>query len=251
MLNIQDNKYWPFIKEVGEAVIAVLILFLLMRLVLGSPMPLVVVTSGSMMHENNDWNIWLLDHQIVQETIDGFPMTGGFSKGDIIVTRRPDVTLGDIVIYKRDEWNNDRAKDPIIHRVVGIVYIENWEVSKVVGTISEVDEADFREVYIPIMKNCSQNIEVQFDNKRECPYPVKGKGDGSGSMKFYITKGDNNDIIDQYPYKQSGGRIVQDKTGSIALPVSDDQLYAEAWIKIPWLGYIKLWMVDIISIFTG
>ena len=38
-------------------------------------------------------------------------------------------------------------------------------------------------------------------------------------------------------------------SGTQELRVSEDTVYGKAWLRIPWLGYVKIWFVNIINIF--
>lgn len=54
---------------------------------------------------------------------------------------------------------------------------------------------------------------------------------------------EKNDVI-QTKGDHNGKQIVDGKINEKA--VTKDQIIGKAWIKIPWLGYIKIWFVDLI-----
>jgi len=61
-------------------------------------------------------------------------------------------------------------------------------------------------------------------------YPV------SDSFRLYVTKGDNNRGTDQ-----CGG----------ILPVTDSQILARGWIRIPYLGWVKLVLNRVFGLVLG
>ena len=205
------NKLPQILRDIIEAVAAVVVIIIILKITLGSKLliPIVVVISGSMLHEQGDngWNTWLNDRNITNEQISTFPLQGGFARGDMIITMRPDVKLGDVVIYNRDPEHNSRLTEPIIHRIVGIATIEQNNV-KVEGTLDCWTKEG-------ILNHAEKNkINVKNPDK----------------TVFYITKGDHNPVSDQ--------------CGNIAFPVPENQLLAKTFARIPKIGYLKLCMFD-------
>ena len=104
------NKLPTILRDIIEAFAAVIIIIVILKILLGSKLlvPIVVVISGSMLHEegDNSWNTWLNARGITDEKISEFPLKDGFARGDMIVTMRPTVKLGDVVIYERDSAHN-------------------------------------------------------------------------------------------------------------------------------------------------
>ena len=101
------------------------IFFPLMSLVTGTQLPLVIVESCSMYHQDNIFsNIeeWWDRHdlkyfklKITDNDWHDFPLRKGFNKGDILFVTgiEPDnVKIGDVIIF------NANYRNPIIHRVV-------------------------------------------------------------------------------------------------------------------------------------
>jgi hypothetical protein len=72
------------------------------------------------------------------------------------------------------------------------------------------------EKHLRVVAECREN--------RSCPYEMVPK---NGTYSLYITKGDNNPATDQCG-------------GNIALPVTDAQIKARGWIRLPYIGYVKL-----------
>lgn len=222
-----DPKIREWIRDIGEVVAVLALIILFSKLFLGAKMliPLVAVTSESMLHESDAWEHWLLSHNVSEGVIDSFPIQGGFAKGDMIVTITPDgkgtihgffsdTTLGDVVIYERDRIHSFGAP-PIIHRVVGVVEVRDWEVYSTEGTLDCLAVDDFQGEYILHVKGCVEGERCSYASFPE-----------TGDFRFYVTKGDNNPGSDQ--------------CSNLALPVTDAQLTARGWIVIPYLGWLKL-----------
>ena len=104
-----------------------LIFFPFMSLVTGTSLPLVIVESCSMYHEDNllsDFNEWwgtninkYSNQDITREQFEEFPFKKGFSKGDIlfITKAKPEkLEVGDVIIFSAN------YKNPIIHRIIKI-----------------------------------------------------------------------------------------------------------------------------------
>jgi len=191
----------------------------------GISSPFVIFTSHSMTHTGDQWKIWLEEH-ISKSEITKFPFQNGIEAGEIILLTSPNnIKLGDIILYNRNKekkqkliinqstgihvrvYNRNNRKEPILHRVVGIVHVKEWKISKIEGTLDCLDEEDFYETYIPYIQNCISNSD-------ECPYPQYPQ---TGTFKFYITKGDNNRKSDQCPIQYA-----------ISLPVNEKQIIGKA-----------------------
>jgi len=208
------NTLPPLARDILEPLIAVILILAFLKIVLGSHLlvPIVVVISGSMLHVEGDngWNTWLKYNNITDEQIADFPLRDGFARGDLIVTMRPTVKLGDVVIYERDQAHNHLRGEPIIHRIVGVATIEGNAI-EVEGTLDCL----------------SKDVLLTYASKNNI------KNSDPGKIKLYITKGDNNDRSDQ--------------CGGIAYPITEDRLLAKTFLKIPKVGYVKLYMVDTIQ----
>lgn len=234
------HEAFSLAQDVIYAVVAVLIVFGAMYLILGPPFPpIVVVASTSMLHEdgNTQWKAWFEEKNL---NYTNFPFINGFDKGDIIITKRTkNISLGDVIIYERDREHYGSVAAPIIHRVVGIITIKNWKFENWTGTLDCVDKERIEKA-IEVIKMCNENANYETTPiiRESCPYIHFPK---KGDFKFYITKGDNNPVSDQCG--------LMGDTPMRLIPETD--VITNAWILIPKVGYIKIWMNDAISFITS
>lgn len=160
-------------------------IFLAMSILLGSPTPFVIFTSGSMTHSDDVWGLWLEEHNISKAEISKFPFQGGINRGEILLVMSPgSIQLGDVIMYDR---NKAHRGDPIVSRVVGIVHVDEWRIGRVEGTLDCLSEGNFHGGYITYIKNCIKGMG-------KCPYQ---QFPSTGTFRFYITKGDGNWESDQ------------------------------------------------------
>ena len=132
--------------------------------------------------------------------------------------------IGDVVIYLRDRRVS--GSEPIIHRVVGIVDVRDNRIYNVTGTLDCYTQKDFEAKFIPYIKNCQKGY-------RGCPY---GSFPSGNDYKLYMTKGDNNRGTDQ-----CGG----------ILPVTEQEILARGWIRLPYLGWLKLILNRVFGMVLG
>ncbi len=169
----KSNSIWSWIVDLILAFLIVrFMIFPLLSFMLSTPLPLVVVESGSMEHKMNfdSWWLekgqWYIDHNISKEQFEKWNLKNGFNKGDIIIAKGSHhYEKGDIIIFK------SLQPTPIIHRII------------------------------------SQNDDLSFQ-----------------------TKGDHNSI--QLPYEKK---------------VKMSSILGKAWIRIPYIGWIKLFFVELIK----
>ncbi|MFH1403465.1 MAG: hypothetical protein ABIH11_04270 [Candidatus Altiarchaeota archaeon] len=216
-------------RDFLEVGVTVAVIIIVLKVTLGAEMlvPLVVVTSGSMTHNPGDtaWIDWLNFRNVTGETIDSFPLLNGFKRGDMIIVKSPESELGDVIIYERDLHHRDfMGNDPIIHRTVGVIHVSDWTYARHDGTLDCITMADIDEA-IESVKSCQSG--------GECRYPMYPS---SGSFKLYVTKGDNNQGSDQ-----CSNRL------RIAYLVNEAQITGRGFIRIPYIGYVKLLMNLILS----
>lgn len=127
-------------------------IFPILSLITGSSLPLVVVESCSMYHQN-DFNSWWGSYSgwydymnISKLSFEKFKFQNGLNKGDIIFVTRPvNIKQGDIIIFAPD--SNSTSKYPIIHRVVSLEPLEtkgdnNREQLKAANNLGKVDETN-------------------------------------------------------------------------------------------------------------
>lgn len=144
------SKFWKFLQEdswqsllvslVLLVIIIRFILFPLLSFVTGSPLPLVVIESCSLYHDDDfdSWwtngGEWYEDQGISKEEFREFNFNSGLNKGDIIfVWGRSEPDVGDIIIF------NAGKQHPIIHRIVD----ENPLTTKGDNWLTNSDSADF------------------------------------------------------------------------------------------------------------
>lgn len=238
-----DIKHEAFslVKDVVYALVAVLVVFGAMYLILGPPFPpIVVVISTSMLHEDTQWKNWFEENKL---NYTNFPLINGFDKGDVIITKRTDnINIGDIIIYERDFEHYSSQSAPIIHRAIGIITIKDCKFENYTGTLDCIKEEQIEEA-IESVKICNEETTYNTNTpviKGICKYKNFPK---ECNFKFYITKGDNNPISDQC------GLMGDTRIAMQLIP--ETQVVTNAWILIPKVGYIKIWLNDIISYVTS
>lgn len=132
-------KGWLF-SVVFLIVFILLILFPLLRLVTGTALPLAIVESCSMYHQDNlfsNFDNWWEEHQsnyinfyIEKSNFENFIFKKGFNKGDILLifgVKPENVEKGDVIIF------NANRQNPIIHRVMTIKEINGTYVFSTMG----------------------------------------------------------------------------------------------------------------------
>ena len=135
--NVLQNikKFWNFIWY-GESLLSWIvflvcififikfIFFPTLSLITGTALPLAIVESCSMYHEENfdSWwsenSEWYEDNNITKEEFKKFKLKNGFTKGDIffiVGTNKEKIKIGDTIIFV--SGINGR---PIIHRVISL-----------------------------------------------------------------------------------------------------------------------------------
>ena len=223
----------PWVRDLVDVGATVGVIIVVLRLLLGADMlvPLVVVTSESMIHQPDDlsWKLWMRERGLSDKAIESFPLISGFNMGDMILVRDPKAGLGDVVIYERDlDHLTFMTKDPIIHRVVGVAHVGNYKVVDVEGTLDCLSPPTL-EPTIKMIMECQTK-------KTYCPYTRYPNG---GDFNILITKGDNNEGSDQC-----------NKKLNIAYPVNEAQVTGCAYIRLPYLGWPKLLLNIIYRILT-
>ena len=91
-------------------------------LVLGTDLPVVAVLSESMSHDattpERHYQFLEDNYNYSSQTIDSWPLKGGFNKGDVLVVKGlngAQPSIGDVIVY-----NRKGLSVPIVHRVVEI-----------------------------------------------------------------------------------------------------------------------------------
>ncbi len=128
---INLKKFWVFLKKDTwqSWIVSLILAFFLIKFVFfpflswvfATPLPLVVVESCSMYHQDGfeSWwsrnGLWYEEHGFTKEDFASSTFKNGLNKGDIVlVSGRGDYQKGDILIF------NSQYKYPLIHRLVRI-----------------------------------------------------------------------------------------------------------------------------------
>lgn len=132
------KKFWNFIWN-GDSLLSwitfILVVFVFIRfiffpgmmLITGSSLPLAIVESCSMYHDDkfDVWwekrGDWYENRGISKEQFESFSLENGFNKGDIFLivgVEKEDIELGDTIIFQSSSGR------PIIHRVVNLDPLE-------------------------------------------------------------------------------------------------------------------------------
>ncbi len=130
------KKFWQFLKAdtwqswiVSIILVIVLIKFILfpvLSLVTGTPLPLVVVESCSMYHETDfdSWwdqnRVWYESRNITKAEFESYSLHNGLNKGDIVIVwGYSQKNKGDIIIF-----SSTQTQYPVIHRIVSTSPLE-------------------------------------------------------------------------------------------------------------------------------
>ncbi len=235
-----NNFDFGFYNEwLREAFLAIGLVFLILGglwVATGQFPPMVVVESGSMMHDSEDGSL------------------GAIDPGDLVIVISPDrkniITYveskqvgndnfgytshgmnGDVIIYSK----NGGSDTPVIHRAILKAVLNNsingektWDV---LGTnILNVSSINLILDYPCKYHGGSYNLEIK-----------NWQPNHSG----YITTGDNPDTngckIDQIAATGQDGRNgLKDELGNPVMAVKDDWVMGIASSEVPWIGAIKL-----------
>lgn len=218
-----DNTKISLLRDVLVAFFAVFIVLLLLWTYTGQwfAAPMVAIESGSMEHPNSP-----------------FGRLGTIDAGDMVLVQkihsRNDIVTygqaknaqdknsyfygnwGDVVIYKPD---GDETVSQIIHRAMCWVDVYN-DNGKYTYTIEAFDIHNATSFTIPEL-----NL---YNFKPDYPY-VSEQWTHSG----YLTKGDNNNVVDQV-------------TTICKQPVQITWISGKARSEIPWIGTINLFFEDVL-----
>ncbi len=126
-----------------------------MGLILGTKLPLAIVESCSMYHEDNfmsNYDSWwdyskakYEPYNISQEQFKKFSMSDGFNKGDILLITRanPDkLAVGDIIIF-----TSPGRTTPIIHRIMSIKGENNEKIFSTMGDHNPGQLAEEKDIH--------------------------------------------------------------------------------------------------------
>ena len=112
-------KFSKTLYDIAWAFTVAMILRIIFGFFLGTSFPFVAVMSNSMTHDMyvvQNYYVWMQDHGFSRQSLDEFPLAGGFDKGDALIISSPDnLGVGDIVVYV-----NPNVGYAIIHRVINV-----------------------------------------------------------------------------------------------------------------------------------
>ena len=226
------------VRDLAVAGGAVLIVILLIWGYAGVWPPMVVIESGSMMHQPNDSALGVID------TGDLTLVKAMGSDGQIRTYTQSRATgyqtygnLGDVVIYA---MNGDFGQTPIIHRAI----------TRVVLNASTQSSLDFPELTPPVYNVVTGPVSLGLIRTFHVDGPVGRDIEivvaaetlinnmGANLHGGFLTKGDNNDRIDQVSLFVTtpghGTKYVE--------PVMFEWVLGVARQELPWFGAIKLWV---------
>ena len=204
-----------FVREVVASVLGVLLVGALLFAISGIWPPLVAVESESMsphMHRG-DLVFVMEEHRLAPTFASGSTGVVTYQDAASRDAYRKFGDYGDVVVYYPDGGSST----PIIHRArFWVEDGENW--------VSKADRS-----YLP-----STECEVDDDPETDtglpnCPAPHAG----------FITKGDANGAYDQVANGNAGSVI--------SSPVRPGWIRGTAEVRIPWVGYVRLYFSRLTS----
>jgi signal peptidase len=226
------NDIKSTLKEILVALIIIGIIIVILVAYTNFWPPIMVIESNSMMHDE-DSSIGTLD------------------VGDIVliksISNRNDIktyvtgsrtgyknynSYGDVIFFNK----NGLGSTPVIHRP--IVWIEynssgknNIKGYEDMGSfdVPELELYDTMVIRIPNYELRPKNLTVNLNHILK-----NFKSDNIKPHGGFITKGDNNDMIDQSSLRDSEGRLVR--------PIKMDWVIGKAEGEIPWLGLINMYL---------
>jgi len=230
------KHYFPGIwGEIVSFIFAFLVAWAVIQLLgwmLGTPNPLVVVESESMLHHTG-WETWYSSKGI---STDGY---NAINVGDIIVVKGDnprDMQLGDVIIYTK-YGSIIIGGEPVIHRVIGIVDISGSSV-QTQGVIS-YENGSIITPCNPMSKYTLNEIRNLYSTDAVTKI-FPGIDKNLDDFRIFITKGDNNAIEDQCR-----------TANMISYPVHERLIQGRAKFDLPYVGYVKLGLVCAFRYATG
>ncbi len=151
-----DNSFKGWIISIIFLFLLIkLVFFPLMSLTTGTKLPLVIVESCSMHHQDTifgNFDSWWSRHELKYFKVaidinefETFTMKKGFTKGDILFVTgvKPEkIKVGDIIIFQTDGY-----KTPIIHRVIRIYSKNNQTIYSTMGDNNNGQLPAEKEIY--------------------------------------------------------------------------------------------------------
>jgi signal peptidase len=231
-----DSPY-PAVREVLAGAIAILVLLGVLYGATGQPVaggyPVVVVTSGSMMHCANaapDGSGPPLGRDCDPQT---YGRLGTIDPGDLVfvrrVTERADVATlaqagaghygkpGDVVVYRPSGLTD---VTPIIHRALFFVQVNDADSTFSVPDLGIIHQPTLDQPALQALTHCTLAAGGPHSH-------------WTSADSGFITKGDNNQVADQCP------------GGITPTPARLAWVLGKARGELPWFGLIKLFVDDL------
>ena len=254
-----------FFKDILEVTLFFAVILLALKLMLGAdmPVPLAGVVSCSMIHENDyfsgvsyslarffpsllpapctynyggEWRAWIAQKAPALDT-SRMPFKSGFAVGDLMVVgsfkgagllTKKGIVPGDVILFTYKKTPSQPGNEPLLHRVVAKVEVRNGTVANISGALDCFTPQDFRDEFVQYIKRCQMGLPL-------CPYGKFPKGD---YYNLYLTKGDNNAITDQC-------------SALIVPPITDENVLAKAYVRIPLVGWLKIFIEPLFNFGRG
>jgi signal peptidase len=216
----EDSKI-AILRDVLVALIAVLIVLIILWTYTGQwfAAPMVAIESGSMEHPQNP----------------PFGRLGTIDAGDMVLVQKVSKP-SDVIPYKYAENRND----------TGSFFYENWGDVIIYRPLGRTDVSQIIHramCFVNVTTDGSHTYftieEYEIYNQTTITIPELGlydfpqRPDLAWSESGYLTKGDNNDIIDQ-------------ATNICREPVKLEWISGKARSEIPWIGTINLFFEDVL-----
>jgi len=135
------GEIWHFLwhsNSIWSILVDIILIFLILKfillpgfgLIVGSPVPLVIIESGSMEHQGSFgqwWGLhgqWYVENNISEETVSSWKFHNGMNKGDVILVtgnKNKDYKVGEVIVF-----SVPGNSVPIIHRIIAI-HVVNGE----------------------------------------------------------------------------------------------------------------------------
>jgi signal peptidase len=236
----EEEEETPTLKEYAfgllrDVVIAIVIMIIIIGSLwayTGNWPPMVVVESNSMMH-GSDSSIGVIDTgdlvlvKTISDRSDVVPYWDGKKS-----SHETFGTHGDVIIFKK----NGLDDTPVIHRAV------LWIEYNASGNNGLPDCQDLGSFDIP-SKGEYNVMETSIDNYVPKHFTLiinfepiiqNFKTNNIKPHSGFITKGDNNDRVDQTSLTDFKGRLVE--------PIKKEWIVGKAEGELPWFGLIKLYI---------
>ncbi len=207
------------------------IIYPVLSLLFGSTLPVVAVVSSSMDHGAVDgticgkradsvhgfdeyWNQcggWYEARGITKAEFSEYPFRRGFDKGDIMVLvgpSRSEIKQGDILVFEAQQ------QYPIIHRLVNVTTVDG----EIIRSTKGDHNADQISEYMVASALGASRCHTKG---MPAPCPI-------GEPVTRITPGAVRVIDETY--------------------ITDDQVIGKAVLRVPWLGWVKIWFTDLLSL---